>query len=548
MYKGVIAVAMGVAFAAMTASAQVVFSDDFESDTAARPARVFADHMVLQRGEAVPVFGTDTPGQSITVQFGGQTKVTTADSNGDWRVDLDPMAASMTGRTLTVTGSSVVLFADVLVGEVWVAAGQSNMRFTVNESSNTPHPENYGRIRMCNWEPTVGTGGGTVYGPADYANLTPENFYIGTWEVLNSGNVGPQSAVAYFFANALARELAGTGPGGIDVPVGVVELAIGGTSTESFISPAAHQPDPYLKAAFEDPRGVRTLGNWTSGRISKNLTGYVHADPANPHPHPYAPGFLYYTGIANIAPFACKGAIWYQGESNAEFTVAPYKWNGDRLSDYETDVMTALVDSWRTEFGKPDLPFYMVQLPRISASSRALWPWYREAQNRTAEARDGVEVAVVTEFGINGSNVHPPNKEPVGERLAYIARNKQYGENISCSGPVYCSQEISESKIILHFDHVEDGLISSDGMALRHFEISGSERVFVTAMATIVGDTVEVSAPVVTEPVAVRYGWHMNIDVNFYNSNSNENLPASPFRTDDWMAAALSPLHPETLH
>jgi len=248
MNKGIIAVAMVAAFAAMTASAQLIFSDDFEAAAAARPARVFADHMVLQRGEAVPVFGTDTPGQAITVQFGGQTKVTTADSNGDWRVDLDPMAASMTGRTLTVTGSSVVSMTDVLVGKVWIAAGQSNMRFTVNESSNTPHPENYGRIRMCNWEGVVGASSGQVYGPADFANLTPENFYSGTWEVLGAGNVGAQSAVAYFFANALARELAGTGPGGIDVPVGVVELAYGGTSTEAFIPPAALQADPCLKA------------------------------------------------------------------------------------------------------------------------------------------------------------------------------------------------------------------------------------------------------------------------------------------------------------
>jgi len=498
-----------------------------ESRAAPELARVFADHMVLQRGETVPVFGIDAPGQSVSVTFAGQTQITTADGNGNWRVDLDPMAASMSGRTLVVSGSSMVSITDVLVGEVWLAAGQSNMRWMVRQSSTSPHPENYGRIRMCNWVDTVGTGGGTVYGSAEFAKLTPGNFYTGTWEMLDATTVQPQSGVAYFFANALAREL-------VDIPIGVVELAIGGTSTEAFIPLAACHADPFLKAACEDPRGVRTLGQWISPRISKNLTGYVHTDFEQPHPHPYAPGFLYHVGMEHIAPFAFKGAIWYQGESNAEFTEADYKWNGDRISDYQTDVMTTLVNSWRMAFGKPDFPFYMVQLPRISGSTRTQWPWYREAQCRVAKKLEGVELAVVPEFGVNGSNVHPPNKEPVGERLAYIARNKLYGESIPYSGPVFTSKEIVGKKIILHFDHVEDGLTSNDGAALRHFEIAGEDRRFVSATATIVGDTVEVSAPSVAEPVAVRYGWHMNIDVNFYNTTSIENLPASPFRTDAW--------------
>ena len=496
--------------------------------------KAFDDHMVLQRNDTVPVYGFDTPGQSITVTFAGQTKVTTADGNGNWRVDLDPMEASMTGRTLTVTGSSTVSITDVLVGEVWLAAGQSNMDWQFQQQSDGYHAENFGRIRMCNWQGSVDTASTWVYGPEEFARLTPEKFYEGTWEVLDATTIQTKSATAYFFANALARELAGTGPGGSDVPVGILELSYQGTVTEAFIAPADLRADPYLKASFENPGRVRTIGSAIVTRIAQELSAYTHTDPALPHPHPFAPGFLYHVGIAQLTNFTFKGAIWYQGESNTYFADAPFRWNGDRLSDYQTHVMTTLVDSWRNAFGKPDFPIYMVQLPRINIADFVLWPWYREAQSRVAKNIEGVELAVLPEWG---GALHPTHKHPVGERLAYIARNKLYGENIACSGPVYTSQEIVGNKIVLHFDHVEDGLISKDGQPLRNFEISGEDRTFVPATATIVGDTVEVTAAAVANPVAVRYAWAMDIDVNFFNSNSNENLPASPFRTDDWMVA-----------
>jgi len=502
-------------------------------------SRLFGSHMVLQRGTNVPIWGTAATGVAVNVSFAGQLKSTTADADGNWSVALDPMVASTSGRELVVsTATDTNTLTDVLVGETWVAAGQSNMRWPVSSSSTSPHPENYDLIRMCDWEGSVGTGGGTVYGPSEYAALNPDDYFVGSWQRMDASTVQPQSGVAYFFANALARELRGTGPGGIDVPIGVIEMGVGGTSTESFIPAGACASNAYLKAAFEDPRGVRTLGQWTTGRIAKNLTGYTHSDPSDIHPHPYAPGFLYWTGMEHVVPFPFRGALWYQGESNAEFTTAGYRWNGDRLSDYQAMVMGTLVDSWRDAFGRPTMPFYMVQLPRISASNRAKWPWYREAQERVARDREGVEQVVVTEFGVNGSNVHPANKEPVGERLAYIARNRVYGEDVPCLSPRYASHEIDDGKIVLHFDHVEDGLISDDGAALRHFEIAGEDRAFVAATATIIdSNSVEVTAASVPSPVAVRYGWHMNIDVNLYNSNSVENLPASPFRTDDWIAA-----------
>lgn len=499
-------------------------------------ARVFADHMVLQRGEPVAVFGNDSVNagsQVISVTFDGQTKNTVTDGEGNWRVDLDPMLANPVGQSLVVTGSSVTTISDVLIGEVWLAAGQSNMNWTVNNSSTPPHASTYPLIRMCNWEGTVRAGGGTVYDAGDFANLTPENFYAGTWQVMDASSVVAQSGVAYFFAHNLAVDL--------NVPIGIVDVSYGGTSTEAFIGPAFHQSEPHLLEAFKRPHVCRNLGQWTSGRIFKNVYNndvgsgnYTHPDPALPHPHPLAPGFLHYTSMPHIVPFTFKGAIWYQGESNAEFTSGKFKLNGSRLSDYQTLVMKTLVESMRTDFEKPEFPFYMVELPRISASNRVLWPYYREAQGRVATEMEGVEVARVIEYGVNGSNVHPGNKEPVGERLAAIARAKLYGDAIVYSGPACSGQTIVDDKIVLHFDHVGSGLVDQDGGGLRNFEIAGLDRNFVAATAVIVGETIEVSSAGVAEPVTVRHAWEMNPDVDLYNSDG---FSSSSFRTDRWIVA-----------
>lgn len=515
---------------------------------ATKLSRVFASHMVLQRNEPVAISGTDTaaPGQAVSVNFAGQTKSTTTDASGRWQVTLDSLTTNPVGQTLTVTGSATATLTDVLIGEVWLAAGQSNMNLTVSASTGTPKAANFPLVRMCNWEGSVGTGASQVYAAADYQNLTPDNFFTGTWQVMDAITVAPQSGVAWYYASELADALKGTGPGGVDVPVGVLDCSVGGTSTESYIPASVLLADPLLRIPFQMPKNCPALGQWTASRINQNLGSYVHADLTTPHPHPYAPGFLYQTGIAPILPFTFKGAIWYQGESNAEFTDVEtgtdvsHGRSGKWISDYQFHVMRALVDSWRTAFGKPDLPFYQVQLPRINAASRAKWPWYREAQQRLDAARDNVETAVITEFGVNTSDVHPTNKEPVGVRLARIARAKLYDETtLESSGPVFTRQTISGNKITLEFGHTGGGLVSSDGAALRNFEIAGMDRDFVPATATIVGNTVEVTAAAVPSPLAVRYAWTMNPDVNFKNRNGSVDLSATPFRTDDWMIADL---------
>jgi len=496
-----------------------------------RPARVFADHMVLQRGEPVAIFGTDdiSPGsQSISVSFGGQTKFTTTDGSGQWRVNLDSMSANSTGQDLVVTGSSTVMFSNILVGEVWLAAGQENMNFSVGASSNAPHPSTYPLIRMCNWEATVGAGSSQVYGSGEFDQLDRDDFYAGSWQEIDAASVSGQSAVGYFFAHELAASLG--------VPVGIVDLSVDGTSTEAYIPAAAHLADFYLRIPFEKPDSSPSLGQATTERIAQNLGSYAHPDPGAPHPHPFAPGFLHETGIRHLVPFTFKGVIWYQGESNAAFSNGLYARNGKWVSDYQFHLLTTLVDSWRSAFQNPGLPFYQVQLPRINQPERIKWPWYRDAQDRFAREVPGVETAVITDLGSEG--LTPLDKEPVAQRLARIARQELYGQAMEASGPRLTQQVISGDQVILHFDHTGNGLISSDGAALRHFEIAGPDRNFVPAPATIVGTTVVVSSPAVPNPVAVRYAWERDPDVNLFNDNDVD-LPAGPFRTDDWMFAGL---------
>ena len=493
--------------------------------------RIFTDDMVLQRGTKAPVWGMAPAGSRVRVTFAGQVHTARADAKGRWAVKLDPLLASCAGRALAAgTENGTNVLTDVLVGEVWLAAGQSNMNWPVSRCRTPPPARNRDLIRMCNLEGTVGDDRGLVYGPSELARLRPEAFYAGTWQTMERDAIRAQSGVAFFFADALAGALRGAGPDGGDVPIGIVELAYGGTSTEAYIPPAVLRADPVLRPAFEDPRGTDTLGQWTSARIARNLGGYEHTAPALPHPHPYAPGFLYWTGVAEIAPLAVRGAIWYQGESNAEFTEGRYDWPGEKLLEHQARVMRTLIVSWRRAFGRADLPFYMVQLPGINAPNRVKWPWYREAQRRVARDTAGVELAVAPEFGADGPNVHPPDKAPVGRRLAYLARRLVYGEEIPSSGPRCVSCALDGNQAVLRFENVEEGLIAVDGNPLREFEVAGDDRVFVPASARIAGDTVVVGSPRVPRPQFVRHGWHMNLDINLYNSNNVENLPAEPFR------------------
>jgi sialate O-acetylesterase len=492
-------------------------------------ASPFTDHMVLQCDMKVPVWGTAEAGEEVTVEFAGQKTSIKAAADGKWRLELQPMKASSESRTFAVSGSKTdkpLELQDVLVGEVWLASGQSNMEFTMSKKvksfagvaneTNEIAAANYPLIRMF-------TGAGTK-------TFTPQETIKGEWKVCTPENAPAFSAVGYFFARDLQRD--------IKVPVGIINESFGASTAESWIDRGTMAADPKLKPMLDrfdeavehfrtnpppvvaDPRSedvsatnavvANTKTNGTSSRRARGSG--AQRDPVQDQ---HNATVLYNGMIAPIIPYAIRGAIWYQGESivGADAGIALYP-----------HVQATLVRDWRKLWGEGDFPFLIVQLAGQEAASNS--PRVREAQAIVLELPN-TGMAVATDIG-EAKNVHPKNKQDVGDRLARIALAKTYGRKIEFSGPAYESMKVEGNAIRVNFSHAE-GLVARDG-TLNWFSIAGADGKFVSAEAKIDGQSVIVSSPEVTTPVAVRYAW-----VNFtkgghlYNSAG---LPAAQFRSD----------------
>ena len=442
---------------------------------------IIGDHMVLQRDRAVPVWGWDDAGAEVTVTMGQATATATADSDGRWVVELPAMAAGGP-HTMKIQGTNTVTLENILVGEVWVCSGQSNMEWTVQRSAN-PEAEiaaaNHPRIRHIK----------IPHVPMD----TPQdNVPSDGWKVCSPETVANFTAVGYFFGRHLLEEL--------DVPIGLIGSNWGGTRIEPWTPPVGFQSVPALKDIADN------LANFPT----KNADGKIN------HQSPLA---LYNGMIHPLLPFAIRGAIWYQGESN----------NGEGMLYHEK--MKALIHGWRSVWNDPELPFYYVQLaPYRYGGEPTRLPGIWEAQLKTLGVPN-TGMAVTVDIS-DLADIHPVNKQDVGKRLALCALAKTYGQtDLVYSGPLYKSLKIDGNKAIVSFDHVGGGLISRDGQPLTHFQIAGEDGQFVAASAEIVGDTVVVCAESLDQPVAVRLGWHQEAEPNLSN---REGLPASPFRTDSW--------------
>jgi sialate O-acetylesterase len=482
-------------------------------------ASPFTSHMVLQCNAKVPVWGTAESGEVVTVEFDGQKKSAKADVEGNWHVVLKPMKASAESRSFRVAGSKTaqpVELDDVLVGEVWLASGQSNMDFSMskkvkyfagvtNEDAEIA-AANYPLIRMF-----TGTAAKA------YA---PQNNVGGMWQVCSPETAPAFSAVGYFFARDLQRE--------IKVPVGIITLAFGASTAEAWIRRETLAGDPQLKlmvdrfdaavtafktnppAVVAPPRSedVSATNAAPSGR--RRSSG-----PRDPVQDQHNATVLFNGMIAPVIPYAIRGAIWYQGESIV---------GGAAGRALYPHVQATLVRDWRELWNEGDFPFYIVQLAGQEADSNN--PLVREAQ-ATILTLPNTGMAVATDIG-ERKNVHPKNKQDVGDRLARIALAKVYGDKIEFTGPVYESMKIEGGTIRVTFSHA-DGLMAKDG-TLKWFSIAGDDGKFVPAEAKIDGQTVVVSSPDVAVPVAVRYAW-----VNFPNGGHLYNaagLPAAQFRSD----------------
>ncbi len=451
--------------------------------------RIFSDHMVLQRNAEVRIWGWDRPGEDVTVRMAGQHHTVRTGDDGTWEASLSPMDAGGPYE-MDIEGSGSVSFKDILVGEVWVCSGQSNMEWSVRQSADAGKEIQaavFPEIRLF-----------TV--PRRIAVNPKDDLEEGQWLVCSPETVSSFSAVAYYFGRHLHVEKG--------IPVGLIHSSWGGTVAETWISRESMEEmedfhDVLAQSGSFDPDSLALRGV----RYGPNMF----------------PGLLFNGMIAPITDFSVRGAIWYQGESNA-----------GRAYQYRR-LFPLLIRDWRKQWDNDDMPFLFVQLANYMAAlekpEESEWAELREAQTM-ALALPNTGMAVAIDIG-EADDIHPGNKQDVGLRLALAARNVAYGEEIVSSGPLYSHMKPGGDRIRIVFDHTGGGLVAKGRYGyLKGFAIAGEDRVFHWARAYIDGNEVVVYSDKVSEPVAVRYGWANNPeDANLYNL---EGLPASPFRTDSW--------------
>lgn len=443
-----------------------------------QPNSLFSDHMVLQKGVEVPVWGTADEGEQVTITFNGQS-VSTTTVNGKWMLKLAPMPYVLKGLPMIISGKNSLTIDDILVGEVWLCSGQSNMERQLGPRKPQPLITDWEKERAEAIDyPLIRE----YKVPLNYSK-EPIDDAKSAWEVCSPKTVPEFSAVGYFMAKNLYKKL--------KVPIGIVHSAYGGTPAEDWTSKKALEANPKLAFFVRNYDSIRNSA-WHPGAQVKNG--------------------LYNGMIAPLLPMALKGVAWYQGENNQ-----------DRAKEYQI-VLPNMIQNWRTDFNQGDFPFLIVQV----APYKDLIPEIRESQLLVSQQVKNTALIVTTDCG-DPTNIHPAHKQPVGERLALAARKLAYGENITYSGPTYRSYKIKGNKIILSFDYVNKGFLAKKSEDLKGFTIAGKDKFFFVAKAEIKGNKIIISNDAIKKPVAARYGWANAPEVNLYNA---EGLPASPFRTD----------------
>jgi sialate O-acetylesterase len=493
-----------------------LFAADF------RLASVLSDHMVLQRDKPAAIWGWADPGESVTVSFAGQSKSATAGTEGKWMLKLDALTASAEPRVLIATckDGHKAEVKDVLVGEVWLGSGQSNMEMAVAGVENSAAEQAAANFPLIRY-----------YGESSASAETPQAEGKGLWQSCTPANVRRFSATLYFFGREIHRE--------VGVPVGLISSAVGATHIESWISAEAQSADVETKAEFDSQlRGYthfneakaralyeNQLAAW--GPLAEKAKAENKALPNKPYDIIAArkrkgpPAGLHNGKIFNLAPFTLRGVLWYQGESNAGKPGLYHK------------QLTQLVTSWRTLWND-ELPFAWVQLPNFTSPGEG-WPRVRESMLKTLELPK-TGMAITIDLG-DAKDIHPKNKQDVGKRLSYWALGTVYGKNVpAISGPLPAGSTIKGNAITVSFKHTNGGLKSITGGPLTGFQIAAADQQWKPADAKIVGDAVVISSSEVDQPVAVRYAWK---DWPDYSLANGAGLPSSPFRTDDWPVPAV---------
>ncbi len=481
---------------------------------------VISDAMVLQRDRAVPIWGLAAPGEEVSVRFGAQTKRATADASGKWRVTLAPMHASATPATITITGQNTIALKNILVGEVWLVAGQSNMQLTLAETANgaaTIAAADHPLIRLFNVSRQVA-----------FKHAPPP---LATWQACTPQSIKAFSAAGYYFGVELQQAL--------NVPLGLINSSYGGSQAEAWT------PVEYLLASPDLRPTVERTKIWDAERAQvktdyeaqlkewRAATEKAKAEGARPQPSPSVPDALreyriassIYDGmIAPLQPYFIRGAFWYQGESNEA-----------RAQQYGL-LLPTLIRAWRERWGEGDFPVGVVQLPNYRDANAEpadeAWSHVREAQRRTVVSTPQTGLIVTIDIG-EAHNIHPKDKLDVGHRMAVWALADVYGRKLTKSGPMFRRAQFAGPKVVLTFADVGRGLRIRDGDKLDEFAIAGADHKWHWAEAKIRGrDRVEVWSPAVAQPLAVRYAFNNN--PKHPNLTNETGLPATPFRTDDW--------------
>jgi sialate O-acetylesterase len=482
---------------------------------------IIGDNMVLQKGQPLKFWGKADPGENVTVSLwrkqGGDAVarevVTKADATGSWKLAVKPYHHAGP-ISVAIKGKNTINLKNVLIGEVWVCSGQSNMAWKVSSSNNAKEEiatAKFPKIRLYQAALTVAA--------------TPQDDVQGKWVECSPETIPNFSAVAYFFGRALHKKSG--------EPIGLVQTAWGGTPAESWTTAEMLESNSTFKPILDRWDGILANQDKSQKRYQDQLAAWREKSkkakdagkraPRRPRPpmgpnHPHRPSTLYNGMINPLIPFAIKGAIWYQGESNAS-----------RAYQYR-ELFPAMIRSWRQSWHQGDFPFLFVQLANfkdvVDQPIESDWAELREAQAMTLSLPN-IGQAVIIDIG-EARDIHPKNKQDVGLRLSLAARRIAYDEDIVFSGPVYKKMTVKGNHVLLSFDHVGSGLVSK-GDVLKGFAVAGKDNKFVWAEAKIKGNRIVVSSDEVPEPVAVRYAWANNPVCNLYNK---EGLPASPFRTD----------------
>jgi len=468
---------------------------------------IFGDHMVLQREQANKVWGRADSGETVTVEIAGQSHTATADATGNWQVKLQPLSLG-DPLQMVIRGRNEVRINDILVGEVWVCSGQSNMQWSVAQTENAALVAAAARtpeIRMINF-PQVGSQ------EAIWTHDRP-------WMVCSPESVGRFSAVGYYFARQLHATLG--------VPIGMINNAWGGSAAEAWVERDVLKSTESMKALMERWEATeKEMGSAVEALSAKKDRTEEETKRLNQARGSLTgnsrPGNIFEGVLRSHLGYGIKGAIWYQGESNAS-----------RAYQYR-ELFPLMIKNWRERWGQGDFPFYYVQLADFKNENptpgESDWAELREAQTMTMDRLPNVGEAVIIDLG-EGKDIHPRNKLGVGMRLAAWALANQYGVEVPHRSPRYREMKIEGDKAILSFAHVE-GWRPFDVPAPLGFTIAGEDKVFHAAAAKILPDgRIEVSSPSVPKPLAVRYAWADNPVVNLY---SNQDFPLTPFRTDDW--------------